>query len=104
MIQGDKAECARDKKKYQLNFPSQMITWECWSLESHMLLGEQLTRCEEDGRLPSNDQTWDRMGVCEIYEDNFVKIPCKKDMDAFICTNKEGSQKIQQKLMWCARR
>ena len=104
LVQGPIAECAKDKKKYQLQYPSQMITWECWSLEAHMLLGEQLTRCEEDGRLPSNDQTWDKMEVCEIYADKLVPIPCKKDMDAYLCTNKEGSQKIQSKLTWCSRR
>lgn len=100
MVQGEVAECANGDDKYKLQYPTQMLGWHCWDLEAQMLLGESLQTCEADGKLPRDDQTWYRMGVCEIYKDNFVKMPCG-DVNGFICTNPEGAQKIESKLTYC---
>ena len=93
MIQEGIGECSDSDKDYQLKFPSEMGGWVCWDLKAQMLLGERLQQCEQDGKLPKNDQTWIDM----------LTLTCPDDgiLDMYICTNQSGSHKIKSKLDWC---
>jgi len=104
-IDGAVGKCAVGDKKSELKFPEEMKGFTCWDFYAQYLLGEKLQDCEQSGRLPKDDNTWEDMKVCEIYIDNFVKVPCKNpDLVASVCTDPEGVQKIVSKLQWCRQR
>jgi hypothetical protein len=79
-----------------------MNEWHFFNEDALALLAEKLEQCEIDGRLPSNDRTFEDMHVCQMKNlmcDNIVY----RDLKGYYGVSNRDIGKIKSKLEFCRR-
>lgn len=79
-----------------------MVGWYAFHEQSLELLGARLEECEQRGRLPSGDDTWNEMNTCVIGLENCGGAGLDELTDHLAVT-KSGAGKIRQRLEYCTR-
>jgi hypothetical protein len=97
MVETPVSQCAKNKKRYTLEYPAKMLGWSAFSDEAVSLLADRLVTCEQNGKLPADGATIEKMKLCVIGDD------CG-EIDGFFATNPSGLQKIKDRLHWCGER
>jgi hypothetical protein len=87
--------CATKDKKWTLHFPDEMQNFYAWSEGGMLDLAFKLSACEQDGKLPKDDDTWNELNPCVIGQ------TCDKSLNGYYATDPNGAKKLQQKLEWC---
>lgn len=100
--------CARGKTKFDKKI-EELVGWQAVDELSIQKIGEKLSDCEVEGRLP-NDQTLKKLEVCTVL-DGAKEVGCVwneisvihpiSHIDQFIATDKAGYQAIKSKLNSC---
>lgn len=94
-IWDDIGNCAKKDKQYTKPV-AEMIGYAAWDDEANDLLGSRLEQCEQDGKLPWSDRTWEEMRTCEIGRN------CGQ-LEGLFATDSKGQRMIKDKLDWCKR-